>query len=69
MTAKIRTLYDCSFARYPVPPDIFIRCEKGHRLGSGYVSKEQADRGDRLLFRVCQLCVDYSPFDTPYIKE
>ena len=62
----IRTLYDCFHARYPMPPDNFIRCDKGHKLGSGYVSKLQAVRGDRLLFRICQLCVDFNSMGEPF---
>lgn len=62
-TSRIRTLYDCYHARYPVPPEQYIKCAKGHKFGSGYVHKRQADREDRLLFRVCQLCRDFEGFD------
>ena len=63
--ANVRTLYDCSHAKYPSEGS-YIRCDKGHKLGSGYVSKEQADRGDRLLFRVCALCVDFDSMGEPF---
>ena len=62
---NIRTLYDCFHARYPAEGQ-YITCDKGHKLGSGYVSKLQADRGDRLLFRVCQLCVDFDSMGEPF---
>jgi len=56
---KIRSLYDCLHARYPVPPDEYIRCVKGHKLGQGNIHKRQADREDKLIFKVCMLCSDF----------
>ena len=69
MTNMPRTLYDCLHARYPVPPDTFIKCDKGHKLGNGYVSKIKADRGEKLIFRVCALCVDFDNMGEPFDKK
>ena len=66
--ANIRTLYDCSHARYPAEGQ-YITCDKEHKLGVGWVNKESANRGDRLVFKICQLCTDYDPYETPYKKE
>ena len=68
MPTCIRSLWDCYHAKYPGEGD-YVICDKGHKLGSGYVHKRQVDREDKLVFRVCQLCVDYSPFDTPFMRD
>ncbi len=60
MKKKVISLYDCFLARYPVPPDEMVTCKAGHKLGQGNIHKRQVDRNDRLVFKVCQLCKDYS---------
>ena len=66
----VRALYDCSHARYPAEGE-FIICDKGHKLGDGYVNKKRL--GGRLVFRVCQLCQDFDsmgePYDNKEVKE
>ena len=62
---NIRTLYDCQQAKYPSTGQ-YITCDKGHKLGGGYVSKRQADRGDILLFRICSLCPDFESMGEPF---
>ena len=64
---KVRSLYDCFLARYPVPPDEYVECQAGHNL-SKVVHKRQVDRNDRLIFKECQLCQDFVPFDIEYNK-
>ena len=68
---KVRSLWDCLNAHYP--DDIihidYIRCSKGHILGRGNVHKKQADRGEPLIYEVCQKCEDFEPFDKPYKRE
>ncbi len=67
----MRTLYDCQEARYPVPPEEYVRCRKGHMLGSGWLSphRRQVDREDRLALKVCQTCPDFNEFDTMFVRE
>lgn len=62
----MRTLYDCINARYPTTQEEYIKCSKGYKLGSGNIHKRQVDRGDRLMCRICQVCLDFEPFDTPF---
>ena len=44
-------------ARYPVPPNEYITCRKGHKLGN--IHKRQVDREDKLNYKICQLCTDF----------
>jgi len=55
---KLRSLYDCKNAHWPVKGAI-IHCIKGHRLGAGNVNIRQVIRDDKLIFKSCQLCKDY----------
>ncbi len=57
---NIRSLYDCLHAQYPVPPNEYITCSKGHKLGQGHIHKRQVDREDKLVFKICALCKDFS---------
>ena len=60
---KIRSLYDCLNARYPISGD-YITCLKGHKLGQGKVHKERIDDNeDGLVFKVCQGCLDFLTTD------
>ncbi len=65
----MRTLYDCLEARYPIPPNEYILCRKGHKLGDGRIHIRRVDREDKLVCRVCQICKDFSPFGIEYQKE
>ena len=56
---KIRSLYDCLNARYPVSGEC-LTCSKGHKLGQGKVNKGRMDDNeDGLVFKVCQTCLDF----------
>lgn len=59
---KVRSLYDCLQAKYPSKGE-YIYCAKGHKLGQGNISKSRIDQEDKLIFKVCQLCRDFSPMD------
>ena len=54
---EIRSLYDCFHARYPTPPNEYVVCDKGHKLG--YIHKRRVDRQDRLILKICRLCPDF----------
>ena len=57
---KVRSLYDCCNARYPIPPNEYIICSKGHQLGTWNTpSALQVNRGDNLIMKACQLCPDF----------
>ncbi len=56
---KFRSLYDCYNARYPIPPNEYVTCFKGHQLGKGNILALQVNRGDKLIMKVCQLCPDF----------
>jgi len=60
------SLYDCINARYPILPNEYIICSKGHKLGTGKIHIRQVDRGDKLICRICQTCKDFEGFDKPY---
>lgn len=62
-----RSLYDCS---HPLVYGIRVVCDKGHRLdqqgADGSLNVRLVDRGDPLVFTVCQNCTDYSPMGEPF---
>ena len=60
----MRTLMDCQNAIYPNGKTRFhIWCSKGHKLGDGYIRKEDVDKGKPLVCRICQSCLDFLSFE------
>ncbi len=61
----IRSLYDCLNAHYPdnINHIDYIWCTKNHILGRDNIHKKQADREDKLIFKVCQKCLDFESFE------
>ena len=62
MRNKPILLEDCLHAKYPGTGE-YLYCAKGHKLGNGKILKSRVDKGDKLIFKCCQLCVDYESMD------